>query len=159
MYKPIGRSNIVKPLMELVKQSFIDEWMPYYNFRALPVPVTILLKDPFFAKLAERYSFHAGILRMPESTCYNWHTDTERKVSINMLLQDVQSDCLFMDGDPSITFRFRRIPYFPETYYAFNTQVPHMVINHIGDRYMFSVEFLGSSKDLTFDELCNQLED
>jgi hypothetical protein len=159
MYKPIGRSNIVKPLMELVKQSLIDEWMTYYNFRALPVPVTILLKDPFFTKLAERHSFHAGILRMPGSTCYNWHTDTERKVSINMLLQDVQSDCLFMDGEPSITFRCRKVPYFPETYYAFNTQVPHMVINHVGDRYMFSVEFLGSSKDLTFDELCNQLED
>jgi hypothetical protein len=159
MYKPIGHSNIVKPLMELVKQSLIEDWMPYYNFRALPVPVTILLKDPFFTKLAKRHSFHAGILRMPESTCYNWHTDTERKVSINMLLQDVQSDCLFMDGEPSITFRCRKVPYFPEIYYAFNTQVPHMVINHVGDRYMFSVEFLGSSKDLTFDELCNQLED
>jgi hypothetical protein len=159
MYKPVGHSTIVPALMELVDKSLVDEWMLYYNFHALQVPRKLVMMDPFFQELAKRYTFHAGVLRMPERTCYNWHTDTNRKVSINMLLRDTHSDCLFLDDEPGMSFRFHKLLYFPETYYAFNTQVPHMVLNHSGDRYLFSVEFLDGSRDLTFDELCAELKD
>ena len=159
MYKAVGQSTLVPALVELVDQSLGHEWMLYYNFMALPVPRKIVMTDPFFQALAHRHTFHAGVLKMPENTCYDWHTDTNRKVSINMLLSDTRSDCLFMDGVPGMSFRFNRLSYLPETYYAFNTQVPHTVLNYSGDRYLFSVEFLDSSRDLTFDELCAELKD
>jgi len=157
MYKAVGSSLIVPTLVELVTKSLYKDWVKYYNFQALPVPIHILMDDPILSRLSQRHTFHAGILKMPERTCYNWHSDTDRKVSINMMLHHTKSECLFLEGDPGVVFNFYELKYAPATYYAFNTQIPHMVLNHVGNRYMFSVEFLGESRDLTFDELCAEL--
>jgi hypothetical protein len=134
-------------------------WTQYYNFRAVPVPSEILLEDPFMGNLAEKRAFHAGILRMEPNTCYNWHVDTDRKVGLNMLLSDDgDSRCLFLDGEPGVVFKTQELSYQPDTYYVFNTQVPHMVLNTTRPRYLFSLEFLGQDRGLTFDELCEDIK-
>ena len=135
------------------------DWTQYYNFKAVPVPREILRRDSFLVKLAGKRVFHAGILRMEPNTCYNWHVDTDRKVGLNMLLSDDgDSRCLFMDGEPGVVFKTQELLYQPDTYYVFNTQVPHMVLNTARPRYLFSVEFLEADRRLTFDELCEDIK-
>lgn len=136
-----------------------QNWTQYYNFMAIPVPAEIFMKDGFIEKLGDKRMFHAGILRMEPNTCYNWHVDTDRKVGLNMLLSDDGgSRCLFLDGEPGVVFKTHELDYQPDTYYVFNTQVPHMVLNTTRPRYLFSVEFLGQDRGLTFDELCEDIK-
>jgi hypothetical protein len=136
-----------------------QNWTQYYNFMATPVPSEILWADPFLSALANKRAFHAGILRMEPNTCYNWHVDTDRKVGLNMLLSDDGgSRCLFLDGEPGVVFKTHELDYQPDTYYVFNTQVPHMVLNTVKPRYLFSVEFLGDDRGLTFEELCEDVK-
>jgi hypothetical protein len=153
-YVPVPvKASISKDLYAYATNS--RSWEQYYNFKAVPVPREILRLDSFLVGLAGRRTFHAGVLRMEPNTCYNWHVDTDRKVGLNMLLSDDgNSRCLFLDGEPGVVFNTRELKYKPDTYYVFNTQVPHAVLNTEKPRYLFSVEFLEKDRSLTFDELC-----
>jgi hypothetical protein len=157
-YMPVpGTSSIAKDLLQYALDS--HNWKQYYNFKAVPVPREILRLDSFLVELASKRYFLAGILKMEPNTCYNWHVDTDRKVGLNMLLSDDgDSRCLFLDGEPGVVFKTQELSYQPDTYYVFNTQVPHMVLNTTRPRYLFSLEFLGQDRGLTFDELCEDIK-
>ena len=157
-YIPVpGASSIANDLLLYAQNT--KDWTQYYNFMAIPVPAEIFMKDRFIEKLGNKRMFHAGILRMEPNTCYNWHVDTDRKVGLNMLLSDDGgSRCLFLDGEPGVVFKTHELDYQPDTYYVFNTQVPHMVLNTVKPRYLFSVEFLGDDRGLTFEELCEDVK-
>jgi len=134
-------------------------WGQYYNFMAVPVPREILRLDSFMVGLAKKRTFHAGVLKMEPNTCYNWHTDTDRKTGLNMLLSDDgNSRCVFLAGEPGVVFKTQELKYKPDTYYVFNTQIPHAVLNTEKPRYLFSVEFLEKDRGLTFDELCEDIK-
>lgn len=157
-YIPVQVKSAIANDLLLYAQNTKD-WAQYYNFMAIPVPAEIFMKDRFIEKLGNKRMFHAGILRMEPNTCYNWHVDTDRKVGLNMLLSDDGgSRCLFLDGEPGVVFKTHELDYQPDTYYVFNTQVPHMVLNTIKPRYLFSVEFLGDDRGLTFEELCEDVK-
>jgi len=97
-------------------------WEQYYNFMAVPVPREILRLDSFMVSLAKKRTFHAGVLKMEPNTCYNWHTDTDRKTGLNMLLSDDgNSRCVFLAGEPGVVFKTQELKYKPDTYYVFNT--------------------------------------
>lgn len=152
------RSTLRAYLLEVTKTVQEESWLPYYNFMALPISNFVLRYDPLFAKLEEYYKFHAGIIKLPPNTCYDWHVDTDRSVSINMLVNDnTDSHCLFRAGEGEVSFPVTRLVYSPDTYYIFNTKVPHTVLNFSPPRYMFSVEFIGADRGLTFDALCSTL--
>jgi hypothetical protein len=152
-------SLISQDLLEYALNAPDDHWVKYYNFMAIPVPHEIFGTEPFLAHLAGKRKFHAGILRMEPNTCYNWHVDTDRKVGLNMLLSDDgKSRCLFLDGEPGVVFKTHELQYEPDTYYAFNTQVPHTVLNTEDPRYLFSLEFLEEDRGLTFNELCKDIK-
>lgn len=154
------RSPIAVDLLDYARGLSDSHWMAYYNFNATPVPYAFLHRDPLITTLAGKRRFHAGILKMDPRTCYNWHTDTDRMVGLNMLLgDDGESQCLFIDGPPGPVFKTRELVYQPNTYYVFNTQVPHMVLNTSQPRYMFSLEFLDADRGLTFSELCEDLKE
>jgi hypothetical protein len=157
-YTPVPvMASIAKDLYVYAKSS--PNWTQYYNFMAVQIPRDILQLDSFLVGLAGKRTFHAGVLRMEPNTCYNWHVDTDRKVGLNMLLSDDGSSrCLFLDGEPGVVFNTRELKYEPDTYYVFNTQVPHMVLNTTRPRYLFSVEFLEEDRSLTFDELCEDIK-
>lgn len=159
-YAPIKTNTaITQEIKNLINLAPDTAWIPYYNFSALSIPNSVLYQDPLFQKLAEKHDFQAGVLRLPPSTCYNWHVDTDRGVSINMLLEDDgQSRCLFLDGKAGVSFKFIELKYQPNTYYAFNTKIPHTVLNFSTTRYLFSVEFLGQSRGLSFLELLVDIE-
>lgn len=153
-------SLVAKDLLNYALSMPIKSWIKYYNFDAIQVHPNLLLQDSFLSYLAKKREFYAGILRMPPNTCYNWHTDTDRKVGLNMLLaDDNKSRCVFMDDEkPGVVFAIKELKYQPSTYYVFNTQKYHMVLNTTQPRYLFSLEFMGKDTGLTFDELCLDLK-
>ena len=152
-------SSISEDLLAFAQNIPQEHWSVYYNFDAVPVPHELLNADPFIVALAEKRKFHAGVLRMKPNTCYNWHVDTDRKVGINMLLStDADSHCVFLRGEPGVVFDVKELKYKPNSYYVFNTQVPHMVLNAAQPRYLFSLEFLEEDRGLTFNELCEDVE-
>lgn len=167
MASPIG-SLIAQDLLKYALNLPVGSWAKYYNFEAIRVHPDLMRRDPFLSYLSKKRKFQAGILRMPPNTCYNWHMDTDRKVGLNMLLEDDrQSRCVFIAEDrgkasgvasPEVVFKTRELKYQPSTYYVFNTQKPHMVLNTTRPRYMFSLEFLDEDRGLTFDELCTDIK-
>jgi len=152
-----AKALIAKDLYAYATNS--HSWEQYYNFMAVPVPREILRLDSLMVGLAQKRTFHAGVLRMEPNTCYNWHTDTDRKAGLNMLLSDDgNSRCVFLAGEPGVVFKTQELKYKPDTYYVFNTQIPHAVLNTEQPRYLFSVEFLEKDRGLTFDELCEDIK-
>ena len=104
------------------------------------VPKEMLIGEELLNEL--HGDWHCGILRIDANSCYNWHTDTNRKVSINMLLNyNNDSHCVFGECN-SVQFPITELKYEPDTYYMLDTTKPHMVLNLNEPRYMFSIEFL-----------------
>lgn len=152
-------SLIARDLLKYARDTSPEAWVKYYNFEAIQIHPDLLRRDPFLSYLSKKRKFQAGILRMPPDTCYNWHVDTDRRVGLNMLLaDDNKSRCLFIDGEPGVVFNTKELKYQPSTYYAFNTQKPHMVLNTTQPRYLFSLEFMTEDSGLTFDELCTDIK-
>lgn len=151
-------SKICFRLMELIYQTPEEAWQPYYNFMALQVPGEILDQEPFLVELSKKRKFIAGLLKMDPNTCYNWHVDTDRQVSLNMLvLDDGNSKCIFANEYKLVT-PIKELKYKEFTYYVFNTKVPHIVFNFTEPRYLFSLEFLDEDRGLTYDELCADIQ-
>ena len=157
-YYEIGRKSTIKD--EVFDFAISPtEWMPYYNFDAKPLPHELIFKDEFFRWLSQRYSFIAGVLRLDPYTCYNWHTDTRRGVGINMLLTpNTRSFCAFGVDSDQLVFKIEELKYKPNTYYLFNTQVPHTVYNFETTRYLMSVEFAKDRDQLSFNDLLKDIQ-
>ena len=134
-------------------------WTPYFNFMARPVGYDILYKDPFFQWLGQHYNFIAGVLKMEAYQQYDWHVDTRRGVRVNMLLEHGNSLLMFTERPNDLVKNIYPIKYQPKTYYIFDTQTPHCVINLSAPRFLFTVEFEKDLNELTFDDLKNDIRD
>jgi hypothetical protein len=135
-----------------------NQWSKYYNFHVTPVPFDLAFRDPFLYDLGMRHKLAVGIIRLDPFVCYDWHKDSRRGVCINMLLNDVESKCLFADSKDEATHKFSELQYKVGKYYVFNNQVEHMVINFAQSRYLMSVEFEEDKYALTYDGLLRELE-
>lgn len=157
-YYEIGRKSTIKDqLFDLAISS--SEWLPYYHFGAKVVPPEILYEDDLFICLAKKYNFIAGILKYDPYVCYDWHTDIRRGVGINMLLTpNTRSMCAFKFDTDQIVTHIDELKYKPNTYYLFNTQVPHTVYNFETTRYLFSIEFAKDKNELSFDDLVKDIQ-
>ena len=158
MYAALGESKIAPLLLATAKST--DRWFEYFGFNTCSINFDLLMTDPFLKNLAEKHEFIAGVLKMDEFSCYNWHIDTVRRVTINMLLEHTDSDSMFIEDPNALksmygVFKVHKLTYKPSTYYAFNTQRSHKVLNRAGERYVFSVQFTGKSKHLGLDQLCS----
>ena len=158
-YYEVGRKSSIKDeLFDIAVTP--TEWVKYFHFDAKPILPEILLKDHFLLWLAERYNFMAGVLKLDPYTCYNWHTDTRRGVGVNMLLTpNTRSYCAFGVDPKELVFKIEELKYKPNTYYIFNTQMPHTVYNFETTRYLFSIEFEKDVDNLSFEELVNDVKD
>jgi len=131
------------------------QWQKYFNFDATRIPNEVLAYDPVLADIGSRHPLMGGVVMLPPNTFYNWHTDTRRGVSINMVLNpyDGVSHCVFTPDKDVAVGEFIELQYQPDTYYLFNTQVNHMVLNFDKPRLLLTVEF-GEDKDaLSYDDL------
>jgi len=155
-YHPLAnKSTIVDEALSFAKTS--QAWVPYYNFYVVQVPFDLAFKDPVLHTLGVRHDLAVGVVRLDPNTTYDWHTDTRRGVSVNLLLNDVKSHCFFSTQENEATHNFVELQYEPHTYYLFNNQVPHMVINFSQSRYLLSVEFKEDKDALTYAQLLKEI--
>jgi hypothetical protein len=143
-------SQITQPSIVISKYFTEDvlesiSWEEYIGWMARPVDESIYMKEPVLQKFNEAFPIErCAIMKLETNYVYDWHTDTERRGTINILLRGHDtSHTLF--GEPLRENRekiaFEELRYRPETFYLFNTQYRHTVINFGPTRYMFSVEF------------------
>ena len=150
------KSTIAKEALEYALAS--QDWFQYFDFDVIFLPQEMIQKDTFLRYVSSKFKLRVGVLRLPTNTCYDWHTDDERGVAINMLLTpEVRSNCLFTRGGEN-SFKFEELVYEPDTFYIFNTQVKHMVLNYEKPRYLLSVEFELTKDHLSFHDLVFQIK-
>ena len=157
-YEVKTKSEVISNLFPTILD---DQWLLYHGFNTLPIPNNIVLKEPFLNKINSKFKIkQAGILLIEENSFYKWHIDGLRGVGINMLLSHVNSHCLFTehDYDKKSQAKIVELEYKQDTFYIFNTQHPHTVINFNGPRYMFSVEFEQDKTLLTYDNVKNWVQ-
>jgi len=157
-YELPTKSNIVQAAINEAMRPDA-KWVKYYNFDATSIHNDVLALDPVLADIGSRHPLMGGVVMLPPHTFYNWHRDTRRGVSLNMVLnpQDGLSHCVFTEDKDAVVGSFTELKYKPDTWYLFNTQVDHMVINFDAPRVLLTVEF-GEDKDhLTFDDLLLEL--
>lgn len=143
-------SKISKKLLQEAENQ--SKWMEYFNFLVKVINEDIINKDDFLKALKQQHDFTCYVLKLPPFVSYNWHKDTKRNCSINMLLNfDGISHCLFADRFNDVVFDICELNYQENTYYLFNTQNYHSVINLEKPRFLLSLEFKNQS--LTYDDL------
>lgn len=138
----------------------LPTWQHHYGFDLVVVDKQIWSCELVLNIIDQQFGIsHCSILKIDANTNYNWHTDTTRGLSINMLLRDNHSHCLFSSDTDEYNDSFVELKYKPNKFYLFNTQRRHSVINFNFPRYMFSVELSKDKTQLTYDEVytwCNE---
>ena len=126
----------------------------YFGFEAVPLNKEIILKEPWLKDLNKHFPIDKiGIIAMKPFNNYDWHTDGNRGVSVNMLLSHTKSYCFFGEQVDYINKNFCELDYSPKTFYIFNTQMPHCVFNFNSYRYLFSIEFKEHKDKLSYEDV------
>ena len=157
MYKPIyTKSEIWPQLLQLAIERYErGEFIPYFGFLVTEVPDDLVDQDNTLRVLRTKYPFKAGITAMVPYSVYNWHIDERRDGTINMLLTDERSHCLFSkEIGTQVSNIDEELIYLNRVMYIFNTQTPHMVVNLEGIRFMFTLEF---ESKVTYNDLVSYL--
>ena len=117
--------------------------LSYFGFKGAPLGPHIFLQDRMLKELNDAYPIHyAGVVKLDPYTVYDWHTDSVRTVSLNMLLTaHTSSHSIFTSNKAGVVIETTHLNYRPHTLYLFNTQKEHMVVNTHEDRWLFTVEF------------------
>jgi len=154
-YAPIGESTVIQKYFEENRDNLNFEI--YFNFEISAVPLDVILSEPILANINKKFKIKAGgISKIRPFRCYNWHVDDHRGASINLLLTP-QSKSLMFFGQTSIEsseqLDFIELVYMPRTFYLFNNQIKHSVINFNDTRYLFTLEFEQDKNLLNFDKV------
>lgn len=130
-------------------------WAPYIGWDVVVVDKEEFIREPALRDIDSQFTINrAAILKTDPYQLYAWHKDEYRGVCINMILTpEWPSHCLFGRDKDYTNKYFTELNYEPDTFYVFNNQVSHCVINFDQPRYMFSVEFSKSLDTLNFPEI------
>jgi hypothetical protein len=151
-YKPLTEKAVFVPKYFWENFSSLS-WQKYFAFDAAELPIGLILEnEPVLQKLNQTFKIQKlGVLLLKKNTSYNWHKDTVRGVAINLLLSTSHnSHCIFTRDSSKTVSEIVELKYSPDTFYVFNNQCSHMVVNLDFDRYLFSVEFEKPKEYLTF---------
>lgn len=138
-----------------------DIWARQYGLDIMVVSDEIWMKEPLLQTINRKFPVEVGfIVKMPSFNVYNWHTDGTRAASINLKLSfESKSHTLFGTTSDDWNDNFIELEYKFKSFYLFNTQTKHTVINFDTTRYLFTVQFLQSKDTLSYKEIyewCNQ---
>jgi hypothetical protein len=127
-------------------------WYPYIGWEVKVVPREIFLEEPLLNMINQKFPINrAAILRTEPYQNYHWHVDQYRGVCVNMLVTpDVRSYCLFGKQKNENNVYFTELNYEKNSFYLFNNQFPHSVINFDQHRYLFSIEFVDHKSNLSY---------
>jgi len=154
------KSSVVVDHCQKIIENENAIWYPYIGWDVNLVPRDLLLEEPILAKINEKFTINrAAVLKSDPYQNYEWHTDQYRGVCINMLLShDHTSHCLFGVKKDETNVYFHELKYEPSTFYLFNNQFPHSVINFDKPRYLFSLEFADTADNLLYPEIYKWLK-
>ena len=118
-------------------------WEEHFSFQAVPLPSEFIKVEPALKELDQIWKIgRLGLLRVEENSVYDWHVDQFRQSCVNLLFStENNSHTLFGHQRDSLNKDVIELEYEPKTFYLFNNQVPHTVINLDGPRYLFSLYF------------------
>jgi hypothetical protein len=132
-------------------------WVEHFGFLVYQLSNDLVQQELTLQKINERFEIESlGILKMNPNTVYNWHMDEQRGLSINMLLTtDHISHCIFTEKrkEKEDISKILELDYVKDTFYVFNTQELHTVINLQKPRYLFSLEFKDKKHKLLYNEV------
>lgn len=126
-------------------------WESYYHFKAWEISDQIWKSEAVLSEINKEFKIKkAGIISIDANSIYDWHTDENRGVSINMIIEADHSHTLFKRDEKQLVQKITELRYKPNTFYLFNTQALHCVINLNEPRYLFSCEFEENKKNLSY---------
>ena len=117
-------------------------WQEHFGFEAIPIDNQWIERE---LSLKEVNKIHLikqlGLLKIPSKSFYNWHVD------------DFRQSCI---KNSYYHNNIIELKYNPFTYYLFNTQKKHAVVNlDCKDRYLLSLYF---EEETSYDILRNKLQ-
>ena len=119
------------------------EWAEHFGFQAVPLPADFIQIEPALQELDKIWQIkRLGLLRVEPMSVYDWHVDEYRLSCVNMLYSiNDSSHALFGAQRDALNKDVVELRYQSDTFYLFNNQMPHTVINLGGPRYLFSLYF------------------
>jgi len=132
-------------------------WFKKLGSELMLVSDELWSKEPLLQIISKRFPIEVCALsKMNPNTIYDWHTDAERGVGINLKLSiESRSSTLFGQTIDDWNIGFTELDYQPQNFYLFNTSINHSVINFDKDRYLFTVQFSQTDKLVTYNEIYN----
>lgn len=118
-------------------------WQEHFGFECVQISNDWIEKEPALKTVHSHQRIQRlGLLRIEGNSMYDWHTDSYRQSCINMLISpNHHSHTLFGVNRDYVNKDIVELKYEPNTYYIFNNQMQHCVINLDGPRYLFSLYF------------------
>ena len=120
-------------------------WQQHFGFSVIFLDNYWIQKELALQQIDEIYPIkQLGLLRVKHKSFYDWHGDDYRQSCINCLVsKEHNSYCLFGEHkDKWYHDNIIELKYKPYTYYLFNNQKKHAVINlDKKDRYLLSLYF------------------
>lgn len=129
-----------------------ESYRKLHGFDLLDLPVSLFKDESKLFSMIEEFDGSPLIIKMNPMTFYNWHTDIGRNCAVNMLIENVESHCIFtekIDANSRSSRSIVELVYKPLKYYLFNTQIEHSVLNFKKPRYLLSITF----KEKNYNEL------
>lgn len=138
------------------KLTRLNNWIEHIGFSAIDIDKRIWSLEPLLNTIDQQFKIKScGILRIEPFTIYDWHKDTNRGLTINMLLKEVPSHSVFGFKKDDYNTHFVELNYVLKKFYLFNTQHLHSVINFEEYRYVFSTEFEKEKDQLNYQSVFN----
>jgi hypothetical protein len=137
--------EINEPFQEIDK---ITQFIPNADWQWVPF-MTIAMNfnqsldsDPFIKKVGTQFGGKLKLYKFPANHVYHWHRDVSIGCSLNMVLDIYNSHTLFTHANPKQVYvePIIELNYKPNTWYIFNSQEKHSVINLDGrERVLFTL--------------------
>ena len=139
------KSNKLVLYLEHLISSENLSWQQHFGFDVIFLENSWIQKELALKQVNKIHPIkQLGLLRVKHKSFYDWHVDDYRQSCINCLVsKEHDSYCLFGEHkDEWYHDNIIKLKYKPYTYYLFNNQKKHAVLNlDSRDRYLLSLYF------------------
>jgi len=144
-YKLSGKSTKSDMLRSLIKTAPESMYRLNHNlFYLIEVSKNLFNDEPIY-DLINRFNGKINIFKTNPMNFYTWHVDEERTCSINMILENTNSHCLFGTTIDIANKSIVELKHEYDTYFLCNLKEEHCILNFTGTRYLLSIGFYHNS--------------
>jgi len=144
-YKLSDKSTKSDMLRSIIKTAPESMYRLNHNLFYLIEVSRHLFNDEPIYDLINRFNGKINIFKTSPMNLYNWHVDIERTCSINMILENTYSHCLFGTTIDIANKSIVELKHEPDAYYLCNLKEEHCILNFTGTRYLLSIGFYHNS--------------